>query len=282
MLYIVGIINGQKGNTIYYSGFETCSNSSIILDPTMLKEIILSTKIKVANAKIKNNNIVITDWVNAINVETIEFEGDEVVPKYTGAKYVLISRSNNTYKISDNKGYATTVWEAEMRDITETKEVANCSLNGNSIEATDIYETISDKEFEKLIAYKYDIFKAKAAMLGYKNITFEYEIENHEVKLKMYTGQNKNIIVPPFITTIMKDAFSLEGIKTIKLSEGLKIIGTKAFSYGELERIEIPSTVELIGTGAFGHNGRLFDGNGFLNTDRFKLRNENTIVLNQN
>ena len=44
--------------------------------------------------------------------------------------------------------------------------------------------------------------------------------------------------------------------------------------------MEIPESVELIVDGAFGDNRELFRNN-HINTDRFKLRNTYTLVIDQ-
>ena len=81
----------------------------------------------------------------------------------------------------------------------------------------------------------------------------------------------------------MADAFTEVAIETINLNEGLKVIGNGAFEpfkmSDALSTIEIPSTVQLIGARAFNNNIRLFNNDGTLNMYKIKLRNSNTVMI---
>ena len=83
----------------------------------------------------------------------------------------------------------------------------------------------------------------------------------------------------------MVSAFRDVDIETLNLNEGLKVIGNRAFEPKEwlngLTSVEIPSTVKVIGSKAFSNNNRLIKNDSTWNTDRFKLRSEKTIVVDQ-
>ena len=286
MIYITSTLKSSAGAGMnFYRGFDTSTDSQIVVGKSILKCIILGTKIQVVNASIQKGNIVIKDWGNGLTYEENNIQGFKIKIDYSGPKYILFARGNNVNKLIDCEGHVSTPWETDLINMVKSGKVANCRIidtgNGDKLIAEDFYEIQEDKEFEKLIESKYSSFVAKTAMLGYSGITFEYAIENHEVELTRYTGSNKDIILPSFITTIGKTAFEAIGISTVKLNEGLHIIGEGAFAFNEIERIEIPETVELIGWGAFSHNSKLIRNASELNTDRFKFRNTKTIMLDQ-
>ena len=282
MIYIISILRSDSHRIPHYRGFETCSESVLIMTPKLIKEIIENTSIKIANATIKDNAVMLTKWVEDINTESEEVVDNRVVCRHYGAKHIIIAIAGNKYKVVDNAGKVVVAYkQEEMLDLARRARAANCRINGEKLETLDTYNIKKDEEFEKLIAVKYNSFLAKTKMLGLEDVTFNYTIENHEVTLVRYTGSAEDIILPPFITSIRKDAFRVTSIKTLKLNEGLKIIGSQAFARADIARVDIPSTVELIGTGAFRHNNKLFTNKGEVNTDRFKLLNNKTIVLDQ-
>ena len=264
MIYITCIIKNSK--TDGFMGFDTSSSSPVILTAKVLTDIILNTKIKVANASIHNNTIVIKEWANGLATRS----GNT----YSGPKYVLIAKERYIYKIVDYSGFMYSMGLLEIKELIESKNIANCYYREDqSIESEDVYEIQLNEEFEKAIQDKYNSFIAKAIVLGCGNMTFSYEIENDEVALTKYTGSSVDIILPPFIAAIKKGAFSNTGIRTIKLSNGLKNIGAMAFSFCKIERIEIPKSVELIGWKAFAQNKHN------ISMSRVKLQNDKTIIL---
>ena len=290
MLYIISTIQHNPERDITYKGFDTYSDSVMTLRGDILKNAILNNNIQVVNASIQGGNIAIKDWGRGLDLETAECVDVNYIVKHSGPKYVLLAEKNNWYKLVDYTGVLHELDTEAMKATVRKGEVANCSLantkEGSKLKAVDIYTIQKDREFESLIKSKYEIFIAKACILGYGNVSFEYEIENHTVRLIKYNGSSKDVILPSFITAIKKEAFYWKGIKTLNLNEGLKAIGAMAFGTNEytdgIERVEIPSTVEIIGLGAFMVNDKLFRSGSDLNTDRFVLLNTKTIVLEQN
>ena len=285
MLYIINIITDKSGKTEYYRGYETNCESSMLLEPIKLKEILTSTKIQVVNARLVNGNIETTNWINELHTEKITAENYSTC-KHSGSTGILIAVEKDKYKVVDYNGNIYKI--KELRFIGTSEKIANCSIisnnNGiNEILYTDAYKINRDEEFEKDIETKYNSYIAKNILLGKGDTTFDYEIENHEVKLKRYTGSNQNIIIPSFITAILAEAFKGKYIETISFNEGLKAIGKNALEYSGLDNVEIPESVEIVCNGAFGQNFRLFTGQdkSQLNTDRFKLRDSKTVVMNQ-
>ena len=275
MIYIISVTKSENNEPVYYRIFDTCSDSTMLLGADTLRNIISNTNIQVMNANITKDIIILKEWPNGI--PTISSIGQKY--KRSGAKYILLaSKYDNTFKIVDYDGNIYNI----LLDELESRIISNCSTN---LEMIDTYKIYKDEEFEKAIETKYNSFVAKTLLLGKGQITFDYEIENQEVRLKKYTGKSKEVILPPFVTAIMKDAFSYSNIQTIKINEGLKVIGKRAFvsiqPYGRLERVEIAESVELIGAEAFIENTRLFRADGTLNENRFKLLSTKTVVMDQ-
>ena len=290
MLYIVNTVQNINADDVKYRMFDTYSDSFMFVDQNILKDIISNNKAQVINANIQNGGIVLRDWGNGIS---LEISIGKMKYEHTGPRHIVLAKQNDGYKTVNYHGFTSILHREELKNTIKKGEVANCELirttTGDRIKTIDAYEIKTDKEFEKLIETKYNTFIAKTSMLGYGDLSFTYEIENSVVKLASYTGTSKDIILPPFITAIKTEAFHMKNIKTLKLNEGLKSIGILGFgtegfgeiSGGDLERVEIPSTVELVGLGAFFMRHKLFSKGAELNKDRFKVLNNNTIVLKQ-
>ena len=285
MLYILSLYMRENGEFLYYRVYETSSESVMLILETELKNIILNSNIQVVNASIQNNEIKLNSWANGVASQ----HGSHFGHKFYGSKYVLLAMRKDTYKISDYEGNVFYIGDIELKALIKSKQIANCIITetaeGSKLIAKDVYEIIKDKEFEQDIDSRYKNFLNKAIMIGYKDMTFDYSIENHVVKLRKYTGSNKNVLLPSFITAIVQDAFKNTTIEAIRFSTGLKVIGQKAFAtHGKskgVDRVELPETVDLVGIGAFMENVKLFKSDGNINSDRFKIHNDKTIILTQ-
>ena len=279
MIYIISIReNIREGNTSYMA-IDTYSDSAMEISSQILKNIIMYTKIQVVNASIQNDAIIIKKWANKLSTYT----GGGMTGTHSGTTHVLLATKEDAmYKIVDQHGKVSNIWRKDLRKLVAHENVANCN---DKMEATDTYEIVRDTEFVRCTEEKYKIFVAKSALLGLGDSNFEYDIENYDVRLTKYTGSGENIILPSFITSIGQRAFYNTNIKTIKLNEGLKTIGTRAFEakqhFGLLDRIEIPESVELICNKVFINNQKIVKPDGELHDDRFKLRNNKTIILSQ-
>ena len=141
----------------------------MILAPSKLAHLILNCKMRVVNAKIQNNCIIVTDWVNRLR---------------GGCPYTLLTVSETICKIASFNGFAARISTEELKHLIIRKEIANCNIVGKRVIWVDTYETIKDTEFEKQIALKHKEFMSKAHIIGYGNVSFNYEIENQQVKLK--------------------------------------------------------------------------------------------------
>ena len=86
--------------------------------------------------------------------------------------------------------------------------------------------------------------------------TFNYEIENGEVKITGYNGKAKRIIVPSEIdglpvTKIGCDAFYKVQCESVVLPDSVKILETESFCDCTLRKIKLSSNLEEIGSYAF-------------------------------
>ena len=293
MLYIVRLTRhgfSNNGEIVKYRVFDTLTESLLQLTPAQLHDIIYTCKIKVANAYLDQHEIKIHNWVNSIEIQSM----DEATNKLIGIRdserelktaekcnWILLAKEGKKYNLVSCYGIIDKINARQLKELTNNNRIANCSIEGNKFNSLDTYEIVSNKEFENIIAEKYKVFKAKALLLGYGDISFNYEIENEQVKIKRYTGSSSRIILPTFITAIMKNAFDNVNIEKLELNEGLRVIGKGAFvasnSRDLLKFVEIPSTVELIEHRAFAFNGSKYGGKIGLDEKSFKLRNKNTI-----
>ena len=277
MIYVICVLKSSIGKITSYRLLDTCSDSTMIVGPQILREIMINTNIKIVNAITKDNKIILKGWARGLGVLK-EYGYDSTL---SGAKYVLLAtRDNARYKVVRSEdGSILNIEPEHFKGLANIGEIANYS---RFTKTKDTYSIKTDKEFEASIYTKYKSFLAKALLLGLGDLTLDYEIENHEVRLRRYTGKTKNVILPPFITAIMTNAFKDTEVETIKCNSGLKVIGAKAFAhvgYEELERVEISETVELVGEEAFMGNYKLNRHDIGLNTDRVKILNNKTFLI---
>ena len=85
--------------------------------------------------------------------------------------------------------------------------------------------------------------------------------------------------MPNFITTIINGAFNYKGITELRLSEGLKFIGSHAFRDNNINTVVIPSTTEFIGDAAFRGNKNLVTVTRVKNGNRIVEFNENSFKV---
>ena len=315
MLYVICLIRSNSKQVTHYRLFDTLSDSAMYVDVDNLKSIISVYGSQVINATMQNNDIVINKWSRRyaeVQRKTIE-NGSSA--SFSGPRYILLAKNGHRYKVINNEGEVDNLSESELLENIEIAEVVNCSVkirdnyelpnklsklyqklrgkkedtdNHSIIEsqkvkmrAIDIYTIEKDVTFEKNIRQKYETFDVKTQLLYHESMTFNYEIEGKEVRLSKYTGSSKKVVLPSFITSIKYRAFWGIGVETIKLNEGLKAIAEEAFLSNRIEEVEIPSTVEIIGNAAFRFNTKLFTAEDKIDTSRFKLLNNQTILLDQ-
>ena len=183
MIYITEIIGqlvNRKTMVTGYRALDTLSESIILLTPIQLRSIFSSSNIQVANADLRNKEIKVTDWVTEIATGRLE-DGNRKCP------LILLAKKEHTYKITNYKGEMSEVSFEILRKHINENRVANCRHVDKEDELktrrTNAYKIITDETFNKEIDSKYETFIAKTKLLGYKSMSFDYEIENKQVKL---------------------------------------------------------------------------------------------------
>lgn len=266
MLYIVSTSETVDDGEVYRL-FETGSESFFSANKELLRKIIETHKMEIKNVSIRNNNISVKVWPNELLNKT---PWDN-----TGSNYILLCKlTNGTFKLV-NCGEESVIYAdgEQLKQLIAGDEMANCLIKNGKFESTGTYTVTKNTEFEEGIATKYERYTTLSAAIGCK-MSFEYAIENAEVKLKMYTGSATDVIIPSFVTSIVESAFWDGGIESITIDQGLKSIGSFAFEACHLSSIIIPKTVEFIGEDAFSENKQL--------VTRSREYKEGITVLNKN
>ena len=94
------------------------------------------------------------------------------------------------------------------------------------------------------------------------NSTFEFTIEDNEVKISKYKyakNEHRDIVIPSIyaskpVTDIEDEVFKDKGIHSVTLPKNLKKIGVSAFANCRISLLSIPDSVKSIGIGAFENN----------------------------
>ena len=105
------------------------------------------------------------------------------------------------------------------------------------------FDNMKTKQIVKKNGYDYVVNEdSEAIIIGYDEKT----VDKEKIKIPSTRGKHP-------VTMIYEEAFSgLQNAVTIKLPEGIEVIGSDAFSYSEkLQDINIPKTVKFIDSYAF-------------------------------
>ena len=268
MIYLLSTEKDTGSNDALYNLFETHTESTLEVNESYLTDIIGILKLKVKNVGLDGTNIQIKEWPHSL-----EYAHNNYGAK--NSRYILLAQiDKDKFKITALNGFVSYIDTQSLRAKITADKVLNCTHTKN----LDTYTIKKDIEFEKLIAQKYEVFRAKSMILG-MDTSFEYKIENAEVKLTNYTGQSELVILPNFISTIVNAAFSYKGIEEIRLNENLRYIGNRALQGNNLKQIIIPNSVKLIHRTAFIDNKKSFyDGDEFEAT-KIKILGKDTIIL---
>ena len=274
MIYVVSEVENYN-NTTSYVLFETTTESFFSGSKAFLQRI--NSKIHIENIEITEDNITIKQWYNKIHHRRLSED--------SGSNYILLCQVDNSkFKLVTHDERVIIMGTEKLTNYTEQNQIANCKIINNQLTSIGTYRITKDIEFEKHIAEKYARYVALTSLLG-KPMTFEYVIENKDVKLKIYTGTNKDVIIPKFITSIMRHAFTGFKLQTLTLDNGLKYIGYEAFEGCNISEVTIPETVEFISAGAFYGNKKLIatvseiSSKGNKYTNNLKLLNKDTIIV---
>ena len=269
MIYVVSMREFTDGNRIY-TFFETNTESFFSGNKGELAKLLTNRQININTASLLDNDT-IKYWYNQIHCH----QGNI----HTGSEYILLCKINHDkYKLARYDGIVRYMSRKRLNELSKEHKIANCEVKNGKVRSIDTYKVQQEPQFEQDIAEKYNNYAAKSAMLGRK-MSFYYIVEGRQVKLKTYSGESKDVIVPKFITTIMVKAFVNCKIETVVMDNGLEYIGYSAFAGCNISEVVIPETVKFIGKGAFSFNKKLLTVEGEYREDRVKIINERTIVL---
>ena len=266
MLYLISTREEGVHSRIYCL-FETHTESIIECREPAVVRLVNRCNMETVNIKIIDDKVKVKTWPNDIEKQYIKNITYILMGKVNEQRFKLIRLDNKIIYMD----------EIRLKQYIESNNIINCSFKNGEYKSIDTYNTSIDDKFRQYIDKEYNKFIAKTALVG-RQISFDYSIENTEVKITKYTGKDKRVIIPNFITTVNEGAFSNKGIEELILNDGLKYIGSKAFTYNTLKYVQIPKTVEFIGIGAFrGNNGITSVTGGY--TDALEKLNEDTKLL---
>ena len=268
------VVNMQEISVVgrLFKFFETNTGSFFSGYKDTLKVLIPRHGMHIRNTSLFNTETLTEHWCNPLHCQKDELS--------TGSDYIIACKVDNTYKLISYDQRIKYVTNLELVSLIRNNEIANCEFRNGRIESNGTYTITKDIQFEKDIHEKYKIYEAKLALLG-RNMSFDYVIEGKKVKLKRYTGKDKDVIIPNFITTIMSCAFLRCDIEAVTLNNGLKYIGREAFLGCDISETVIPQTVKFMGLRVFKANKKLLNVNGTYKEDKIKILNKETTILDQ-
>ena len=236
-----------------------------------LKRLIKIHNMHPTNIELLDSETESEHWINKVHHKNNDIS--------KGANYILLCEMyDNRFKTASYDGRISHINSYELKLLARQRRIANCTVEDRALKMEPAYHITNNTQFEEEIAERYKIYEAKSILLGRK-MSFEYTVEGTKVKLLKYTGTTKNVIIPKFITTIMKEAFIDCGIETLTLDDGLKYIGTRAFKNCNLSKVTIPQTVKFMGQGVFSTNIRILTVHGAYRNDRVNILSKDTTVL---
>lgn len=249
MFFILGVnkvaISIQQDYTFneVYTVLDNNTNSIIRLSSERLLEISKKLNKKIANADIKNDLIKLHSWVKpTINSrKSLSLFDFAVIAKVDNNKYKVVDKDNKITYTNCNGIF-------ELMLVSQT---CNCRIVNNrgkqAIKFTDTINSTPKEEFKEQIDSLYRAHKAKLKLLSSEDIDFEYIIEGNRVIMTKYTGKEKEITVPDFVTHIASNCFYPDRrlrMETVMIGNGVKGIGINAFPYGKIKSHKDNDTLE--------------------------------------
>ena len=270
MIYVVGRKVFYDENQLY-TFFESNTESFFTGSRDDFEVLRVMRKMHLKNVHLSSDELTDRVWFDHIHCKHDGIEEN--------TDYILMCKTDEgTFKLASYEEKVSYVNYEQLEQYIKKSKVANCKIENGRIRSIGTYKILKDEDLIEQTAEKYRTYEAKSIMLGRK-MSFEYSIEGQEVKLIKYTGTDKDVIVPKFITTIMPSAFKGCGIEAITLESGLKYIGNSAFEGCNLSEITLPETAEFVGAGAFHGNKHLVSSVIGIIRKRVKLLNKRTTVL---
>ena len=269
MVYIIGIV-GNFDDTLSYVLFETHTESYFRCNEKFLVKLIEEQKIEMRNASLLEGSIKIKNWGNQLHYDGVRDK--------EGATYMALCKIHeNKFKLVSYTETIVHVTLKGLQDYIEDHKIHNSTLVNGKFEILNTYNINYDEKFEKDIAEKYKKHVALTALLGRKT-AFDYYIEGTEIKLIKYISQNKNVIIPNFVNSILAGAFLGCDVESVTIGTGVRYIGANAFDKCNISEVVIPENVEFIGPGAFNRNKRLVTDGGY-HKETIKVLGESTVII---
>ena len=273
MLYVIAVANMEYTNDKYnYLFYESSTESFFSGGKKFLKSLLDQNRIHTEHTKLLDIEKSEKVWFNdicRISDGKITEPGSILVCQLGEDKYKLVSYSRSI----------TTVNKDDLTDLVKDKRIANCIISNGKIKTVGTYSADKDDIFKDHISKLYTKYLTLTAMLGCKT-TFTYEIEAKEVKLAKCIDTTRKVIIPNFITSIMRLAFNNRGIEELSLNTGLKAIGSNAFLNNNISNVTIPETTEFMSLDIFRGNKRLVNSSDDY-TENIKILNSKAIILNK-
>ena len=273
MLYLISL-EEDKGKIDSYVFFESHTESFFRGDENFVRRILGKHGMRSVNLKVLGEAIRVKRWPNPLHRQSFGLASRPIEDD----KYVLVCKiDNDTFRLVDTNEMICQLSGTNLKRYIKNNKVTNCCVEDGVYKSIDTSTISSDTKFEESVDKQYERHIALTSLLG-QRMSFDYTIEGRSVKLKKYTGTNKNVIVPNFITTIMKNAFLSSKIEYITLNNGLRHIGDCAFGNCNISEIIIPESVEFICGDAFRWNTQLINDDCTYKST-IRLLNEKTTII---
>lgn len=172
-------------------------------------------------------------------------------PCTASADDTSIQCGDNVYATLDTVGHLTISGTGDMW--------SNETINYFSSIANDIYTvtiedgvtSIGDYSFTTIYNYNAGGLNGRYGLSNLQSVDIGNTVESIGVGAFYDNDQLTDIDIPSSVATIGNSAFSMSGLKTCKLHEGLLTIGESAFTFTSLTNINIPDNISSIESNAF-------------------------------
>lgn len=242
MLYAIAELGQSEDHITGYRIFDVATKS--VFDLTfgdILK--LFHNNVRIAGLT-HRYNVVEYKWPNRLTMVSKEGE-------IRRAEFVYIGVIDGVEKSVHFNGMLTDVSERFQRFVAESKVANYTRARGRyGYNIIDAIEIRTEKQFKEMIDLQYRIYIEKSAMMGLDG-SFKYTVIGKDVVLDWFKGESDKAVLPSFITGIGLAAFSDLAMESIKLNDGIKIIGNEAFRHNMLHDINITSSVQIVGRWAF-------------------------------
>lgn len=215
------------------------------------------------NSFICGNSFKIKEFIKEYNEEPMNFIVDDIrlipngMPNGLYEKGATLGRTfieaiidGTICKVVTQNGRVRYITVKHARDIIDDNKSSNCIRHEDGkYELNHVRQyNIQDRICKVRELYKSFINKSK--LLGIDN-RFQYSLDEDNVILERFIGDNTRVSIPHFITSIGEQAFSECNIDKLSIPESVRYIGGRAFLDSHISNLEIPESVKFIGDQVF-------------------------------